>query len=296
MKYRGLAALTSALSTYTGLYFAVIGISPKNQAVYSRAGIVRYYTQIHALQPAERAILEQLSDRLPTLKMLDIGIGGGRTTHHFHRRVGDYTGIDYSAAMIAACQQRFSQASPSPTLAVVDARHMEQFPDSSFDLILFSFNGIDYVSHRDRLQILQEIHRVGKPGAYVVFSSHNLQALAHDFDYRQQISFNPLKTYVNLVMWALVRRFNRAITLDRIKTADHLILRDEAHNFRLQTYYIRPEQQIQQLAFGFHSIDVYPWQQGEKVAEPGDLAREATRWLYYVCVVNNRPKGMGGRV
>jgi len=56
--------------------------------------------------------------------------------------VGEYIGVDYSAEMIAACCQKF----PDLVWQVADARNLEQFADNYFDFILFSFNGIDYIS------------------------------------------------------------------------------------------------------------------------------------------------------
>ncbi|MEM9542363.1 MAG: methyltransferase domain-containing protein [Cyanobacteria bacterium P01_E01_bin.42] len=263
-------------------------MSDRNQETYKMPHIVRYYSQISLLQPAELAIAERLKDRLSELKMLDIGIGGGRTTKHFYPLVKEYTGIDYSEEMIAICQQRFIHSSQSITLEVGDARKM-RFADNSFDFILFSFNGIDYVSHGDRLQILSEIQRVGKPGCYVCFSSHNLQAVEKLFVFKERISLNPLKTYVNLVMFALLRLFNRGIDRDRIKNSSHLILRDESHNFRLQTYHIRPDEQIKQLAANFQDIDIYSWQSGQKILDAGDRALDTDLWLYYFCTVNSQP-------
>ncbi len=265
-------------------------MSERNQSVYTSAGIVSYYAQLNQLQPAERAIFDQLKDQLSTMAVLDIGIGGGRTTQHLLPLVGHYTGIDYSLDMIAACQRRFSHPARPIDLAVMDARDMRQFADNSFDFILFSFNGIDYVSHGDRLRILQEIHRVGKPGSRVLFSSHNLQSMARAFDARQHLSLNPLKTYENLAMWGLTRCFNRSVSLRDIQAAGHLVLKDESHNFRLQTYYIRPAEQVAQLAFGFHSIEVYPWQRGTKMTGPADAVAAQAAWLYYFCIVNDQPK------
>ena len=75
------------------------------------------------------------------MKMLDIGVGGGRTTLHFAPLVKEYVGIDYSQNMIKACQERFAQVS----FQTADARSMGIFKDSTFDFILFSYNGIDYI-------------------------------------------------------------------------------------------------------------------------------------------------------
>ncbi len=257
----------------------------RNQETYQTPGIVWHYTQLNKLQPAEQTILELLQDRLPTMKMLDIGIGGGRTTQHFSPLAGEYIGIDYSAKMIAACQQRFVKSPRSMNLQVVDARDMKQFADDSFDFILFSFNGIDYVSASDRLKILSEVARVGKTGCYFYFSSHNLQGMAAEFNWRTKLSLNPLKTYVNLVMLGLLNIFNLEITHKQLETADYLIIKDESHNFRLQTYYIRPQAQIQQLKSSFDEIKIYSWQTGLEIINPKELSTNVDMWLYYLCAI-----------
>jgi ubiquinone/menaquinone biosynthesis C-methylase UbiE len=41
------------------------------------------------------------------MKMLDIGVGRGRTTMHFAQAAEEYWAIDYSEEMIAACRERF---------------------------------------------------------------------------------------------------------------------------------------------------------------------------------------------
>lgn len=261
-------------------------MSDKNKETYAKSNIVWHYTQLNLLQPAEKTILDLLQDQLSTMKMLDIGIGGGRTTKHFAPLVEEYIGIDYSAEMIAACQQRFTASSDNMSLEVADARDMDCFADNSFDLILFSFNGIDYVDHCDRLKILQEVKRVGKPGCYFFFSSHNLQSIANEFDYKKQLSLNPFKTYVNLAMFALLRLFNFSITRKKIRTADYLIIRDESHNFRLQTYYIQPKVQIKQLANHFTNIEIYSWQTGQKILDSSDRCISSDMWLYYLCNIN----------
>ncbi|NJK99989.1 MAG: class I SAM-dependent methyltransferase [Spirulinaceae cyanobacterium SM2_1_0] len=259
-------------------------MSNHNQSVYTAPGIVRHYQQLKQLQPAEQVILERFRDTLPQLKMLDIGVGGGRTTQHFARLAQEYVGIDYSAAMIAACQRRFPHAALSVSLEIGDARTLTRFADNHFDFILFSFNGLDYVSHGDRQQILQTIHRVSKPGGYFYFSSHNLQGIASTFDYRQQLRLNPLNTYVNLVMTTLLWLCNPTLSHQKLSTAEYAIVRDESHNFRLQTYYIRPTAQLQQLEPYFTDTEVYAWQTGRRLTAD-ELTTNTDLWLYYLCRV-----------
>lgn len=257
----------------------------QNQDTYSTANIVNYYEQLQLLQPAEKTILERLRPQLSTMDMLDIGVGGGRTTQHFAPLVKSYVGIDYSVAMIEACKRRFDQSPNSLNFSVGDARNMAEFADNSFDFILFSFNGIDYVDHGDRLKIFQEIKRIGRPNCYVFFSSHNLQAMETEFQWQTKISFNPLSTYINLVMLALLRLFNWSITPQKIALSNHLIIRDESHNFRLETYYIRNKEQVIQLAEYFNNIEVYSWQSGLVITEIHDSSLMSDAWLYYLCEI-----------
>ncbi|MEM1252395.1 MAG: hypothetical protein AAGI69_08170, partial [Cyanobacteria bacterium P01_H01_bin.21] len=158
--------------------------------------------------------------------------------------------------------------------------------EPSFDFILFSFNGIDYASHKDRLKIFQEIKRVGKQGCYFFFSSHNLQALEKELTLQKQIVLNPVKTYVNLVMLGLFWLFNQPMTRETLAASESLIVRDESHNFRLETYYIRAAQQIRQLSKGFSHVEIYPWQSTERVLDLDASAMERDLWLYYLCRVD----------
>jgi ubiquinone/menaquinone biosynthesis C-methylase UbiE len=260
-------------------------IKDQNQTTYRASQIVNHYAQLNTLQPAEKAILNLLRDQSSNIKMLDIGVGGGRTTQHFSKITSEYIGIDYSAEMIAACEKRFSASSANVKFEVCDARDLSRFTDHSFDFILFSFNGIDYTSHKDRLKIFQEIKRVGKSGGYFCFSSHNLQGFEYEFDFKKQLGLNPLKTYVNLVMFALLKFFNRSITLTGIQAMDYAIVRDESHNFRLNTYYVRPKEQLHQLDFDFRDCKVYPWRNEWEIASDVELDSNCDMWLYYFCVI-----------
>jgi ubiquinone/menaquinone biosynthesis C-methylase UbiE len=254
-----------------------------NQTTYTAPHIVNYYAQLNQLQPAEQAVFNLLEQQGLKLKMLDIGVGGGRTTQHFSKITSQYIGTDYSAEMISACKKRFVTSSRKIEFEVCDARDMSQFADNSFDFILFSFNGIDYVSHSDRLKIFQEISRVGKPGSYFFFSSHNLQGIEFEFEIKNHISLNPLKTYVNLVMFALLRFFNRSYTLTQLRAADFAIIRDEPHNFRLQTYYVRPKEQINQLGKWFSDLKIYSWREEIEITNSKKLNINSDKWLYYLC-------------
>jgi ubiquinone/menaquinone biosynthesis C-methylase UbiE len=252
----------------------------RNQKTYTLQGIVQHYAALSTLQPAETTIFNLLQPQLSTMKMLDIGVGGGRTTQHFYDVTAEYIGIDYSAEMIAACQMRF----PEAVFQICDVREMSRFADHSFDFILFSFNGIDYISHADRLQVFAEIQRICKPGGYFCFSSHNLDGFEQQFDYWQQLKFNPFTTYVNLVMSAFLHIFNFPMTLKKLRRSSHSILKDESHNFRLNTYYIRPQEQLKQLKIHFEDTKIYSWKSGSELTG-NNIHHHPDLWLYYLCTI-----------
>ncbi len=245
----------------------------RNQATYAAAGVVNYYRQLQALQPAEQMLIDRLGNRLSTMKMLDVGVGAGRTTGHFCDRVAEYVGIDNSAQMVEACRGRFLKLNPD-CFAVCDARDMGCFADDSFDLVVFSFNGIDYVSHDDRLVILKEIRRVCRPGGIFCFSSHNLAGFERAISLGAQWGWNPVAVYENLVMAGILRVVNWGFR----GGGGWAIVRDESHNFRLDTYYVRREEMARQLV-DFGAVEVYSWRGGEEIGD-GDCW---DMWLYYFC-------------
>ena len=59
------------------------------------------------------------------------------------------------------------------SFAVGDVRTLPEIADASFDLAVFSYNGLDGLSHGERLLALAEIRRVLAPGGHFIFSAHN---------------------------------------------------------------------------------------------------------------------------
>ena len=145
-------------------------------ALFARSDVVSEYASFDFLLPGEQLILTTYGDALAGWRMLDLGVGAGRTTVHFADRVALYVGVDYSQPMVAACRDRFPQDRyPDARFECGDARDLSGFDDASFDFVLFSFNGLDTVGDgADRRRALDAIARVAAPGALLAFSSHNL--------------------------------------------------------------------------------------------------------------------------
>jgi SAM-dependent methyltransferase len=141
------------------------------------------------LTVAETAILERLRPRLAGAALLDLGVGGGRTTLHLAPLVGHYVGADYSAAMIDECRRRFARPEQAwmdhAEFVVCDASDMRRFDDASFDVVWFSYHGLDALDEAGRVAALLEMVRVTRPGGTVVFSSHNLSALRRKLPWRR---------------------------------------------------------------------------------------------------------------
>ena len=254
-----------------------------NEKLSGRADVAAGYAHESDLQPPEETILRNMLPLLPTSRMLDIGIGGGRTTIHFAKRVREYVGTDYSESMVAACEQRFSEHPDNVSFKVCDARSMEMFEADSFDFILFSFNGIDYVAHEDRRKIIKEIHRVGKLGGTFAFSTHNLNSAVELFEWRRMISFNS-KRLRRTVKRLLLRFFyNRHVRMETIRNAPYARITDGAHKRKLVNYYIRPTVQVEQLEEYFTDIQVFSLATGGEIEDRTQLESIQDSWLYYLC-------------
>ena len=143
-----------------------------NLAVYSDRRTVSHYAVASDLLPPERYVFDKYVR--PGMAILDIGVGGGRTAEWLSPGAGRYLGVDYSEAMVAACRERF----PALDFIVADASDLSTIPDESFDFVIFSFNGIDYLpDDASRRRALAEMRRVAKPDATIVISSHSARQL-----------------------------------------------------------------------------------------------------------------------
>lgn len=232
-------------------------ISTLNKERWSGKFAGHAYRNANNLFLPEKILFERIGSQINGKPVLDIGVGTGRTSEALRALSEDYTGIDYSPEMIARARQRH----PDLTYQCLDARDLSSFSDQSFALVCFSFNGIDYVSHEDRLQILREIKRIARSGGYFCFSAHNRQYCELEQDLRLQafeFTPNPVKlAYRSLLR---VRSIYNARTLRRrqIATPEFAILNDSEQSHGLMTYYISLRHQIEQLdQIGFGDVEAF---------------------------------------
>ncbi|CAO3361137.1 glycosyltransferase [Azospirillum palustre] len=114
-----------------------------------------------------RAVAAEL-ERLPRMRILDVGGGYGRITGPFAGR-HDVTLVDISHEMLAEAKERF----PALTVQQADARKLP-FPDDSFDLVI----AMDLLCHLPDLEAgVRELQRVVRPGGRIVCDTTNANPL-----------------------------------------------------------------------------------------------------------------------
>lgn len=245
---------------------------------YRSSDVVARYARQCRLQPSERAIFDALgAGALARSRFLDVGVGGGRTTHELAGRCGHYVGIDYVEPMVAACQARFADLCRRHDVRfqVADARALP-FDDGAFDIVFFSFNGIDLVSAEDRARTLAECRRVLAPGGWFIYSSHNLAWLDSRAGIRWAGLRDALETHL---FWTRMQRLNRAGGPYRDRPWAELI---DPHNGG-STCYVRPDELLRQTrAAGFEAIRVFDLA-GDEVVEARRQVALQDAWVYLLC-------------
>ena len=229
-----------------------------NQRTYER--FAHEYTTCQ-LWPPERIILDRFKTEWRRFRVLDLGVGTGRTSYTFAAVAREYVGVDYAAAMIDGCRATIGETG-SVHFQVADARDLSRFADGSFDFVLFCWNGIDAVGHDDRLCILREVRRVLRADGHFFFSTHTI----YDFPFLEdppRIDAGALvrSTYRRtraLLRNAALRWKYRKLDPAVITQQPYAILTPPDHDFGIDAYYIRPDRQPDQLRdAGFQIVTTY---------------------------------------
>lgn len=244
-----------------------------NRKTYAKGKVLDYYDGLNELFPAEKVLFEQLSSKIENGKILDIGVGGGRTTEYLLPRAAEYTGLDYVPEFIERVKKKYQTGN----FISGDARDLKAFSDEIFDFVLFSYNGIDAVSHDDRLRILNEIKRVLKKGGVLMFSSHNRDYRHFRKPYwltESKLKFPFVKNLLSYVFFLPrhLRMRNQEVFND-----EYAIVNDHDHRFSLLVYYVNVDRQIKQLKdIGMSDTKAYN-AKGDQVS-----ADEDSFWIYYL--------------
>ena len=148
------------------------GAVDKNLAIYNSAEVAAHYAGLSQISPCECVLFETYIRS--GAAVLDLGVGGGRTTPYIAPRCSKYLGLDYATEMVRVCQTKF----PNLEFRIGDASDLLDIPSVWFDAVVAAFNVVDYVlPAEDRIRCWQQCYRVLKPGGVLIFSSHNPRAV-----------------------------------------------------------------------------------------------------------------------
>ena len=242
----------------------------RNRLVFRSARAIDYYRSFGGLTPCEESLFAaHVSARS---SVLDVGVGGGRTTPYLASVAGEYLGVDYSPEMIQLCSERF----PALEFRVADAADLSFVGDGSTDAIVFSYNGMDYL-HPDerRRDCLREFERILVPGGVLLFSAHNARLLfivpaLHGRGWTTGLKALILESTKN------IRRLARILDIRFWRGNGYVV--DPALG-GLMTHITTPEHVEAELtAFGFLRIKTLSSEY------PKSTSRYTTPWYYYVFV------------
>ena len=264
-----------------------------NQQIYNASEVALHYANLAYLTPCEKVLFQTFIQ--PGMSILDIGVGGGRTTPYLSAFGSRYVGIDYAEEMILACRRKF----PSLFFQVGNGADLSCFADGSFDVIVMAFNSIDYVlPEAQRHRCLQECRRVLRAGGWLIFSSHNPRSILKKPTWNsarvdrlaKRISGKSdlLNAWASIAltaaasMYALVRCLGRSAmkVARRIGTSafwkGHGLWLDPCHG-GLMTHTWTPKHCIQEVSAAGFQITKYL---GDDF--PGSSGQLVTDWYYYV--------------
>lgn len=232
------------------------------------------------LQKPEIKILEKHFNKIKDSILLDVGIGTGRTTFHLLPITSKYVGVDISKGMIEGAKKNF--VDKNIDFKVCDARDLSLFEDGTFDVVFFSFNGIDYIEIEERILFFNEVKRICKKDALLIFSTHNIFNIPSLFKFK--FSSNPMNLYTNVKKYLKLKNHNTNINLD-INKAKAIKINDGAHDFGLKTAYVNPKSQKELLEeYGFKEVNCFGSRTGLEIKN--NLEEVEDPWIYFSCSVN----------
>jgi SAM-dependent methyltransferase len=224
------------------------------RAVYLRDIVA--YQQRHLLPP-EVAVLRRFKGRWPTMSMLDVGVGAGRTSYIFAAVARHYLGIDYLPEMISKARQLVAE-DQTVRFAIADVRDLSNLSEK-FDFVLVSCNALDTMEWPDRTAALRQLRCVTRQGGYLLLSGHSLHALrTHLPVHNTPFGWSAKELY----QWtggvrATIRylRERRKLNLDQVEASGRARFPDGAHNFALDISYVSVAEQRRELGDAAYELE-----------------------------------------
>jgi SAM-dependent methyltransferase len=271
-----LSRLDITFTTKPAMQDLASSVDTINQRSMRRA-VAEYSSLVkEGLNRQERTSLTSVVEEVRDRRILDLGVGAGRTVKPLLEISQQYVGVDYVQEMVDQCRREY----PGVRFEQADARSLSGFEDGSFDLVFFSCNGICMVDHTGRLAILSEVLRVLSPGGIFIFSTCNRNSPACNAWFvfpHFEGSLNPARLGVRLARFAL--QTSRSL-MNRLRYRKHQISNDQYalrndiyHDYGTMLYFIDLRSQIDQLIAAGFAHDVSAFDLAGAAADPRSTDR-----------------------
>jgi ubiquinone/menaquinone biosynthesis C-methylase UbiE len=254
---------------------------------YNSPAIAAGYGRKEYITPCERLLFNTYVR--PGMAILDVGVGGGRTSQYLAGNASRYVGIDYAPEMVRICRKKF----PQWEYLEASATDLSLFQNKSFDAVVLSYNMLDdLIPDESRWRCLQECHRVLRENGVLIFSSHNPRAIfvrperenavrrspAHQPEFSSYAFF----LFCKILHWSASLFMAMHATLRRAFSYGTNLPFWRGEGYMpdcegLMTHFAVPGKVIAELAqYGFRFITL----QGDDYPEKSHLL--LTEWYYYV--------------
>ncbi|WP_338180469.1 class I SAM-dependent methyltransferase [Jatrophihabitans sp.] len=198
--------------------------------------------------PGEQAAVAAVASRVRGVPILDLGVGGGRTTSLLRLLSDDYVGVDYTPAMVDAARLNH----PDVDLRLADARDLSGLPRAAFGLVVFSYNGLDAIDHDGRQLALAEMAAALRPGGVLLYSTHNRSGpcfratalhpagspVAHTWSRGYRLGFTAVGALTAPVRLPRAVRNRRRLQPSVRDHGSWAVAPNEAHDFGLLLHYV----------------------------------------------------------
>ena len=224
-------------------------LAERNMEVFASPSVAAWYLD-QALDPAERKLLLDWERDYVGARVLDLGIGTGRTTAMLAPCARDYLGIDVSEAMLAQARVNY----PGVDLRRMDIREIGALPAGERDYVLGSYAVLDVFDHEERRAVIEAVHGALRKGGLFVFSFHNLGWRLAGKPPQRPRGRNPVRLARDMRQFVIGLRNYRALADRERRAGDYAMLRDMAHQWRCVFHYTTPQAQIAEVeALGFEA-------------------------------------------
>jgi SAM-dependent methyltransferase len=251
-------------------------IIDRNTKIFFEPKLAAWYAA-EPLNAAEAITFIRQRQAFAGKRVLDIGVGSGRTTRYLLPFASSYLGVDLSPSMLERCRRDW----PKAEIAELDLRDLALLNPRRFDFIVASSAVLDVLDHETRLRALADCVGLLRPNGIFYFSAHNRNYVKAGLPPSLDFAGSPMRWPVTLARYLpdhlthfRMKRFER-------READYALLNDIAHGWQAVFYYTDRDTQLRQIeGAGLSLIEVLA-DDGSVLEKSSDDSKSGL--LHYIC-------------